>query len=437
MNRFTITACLLALSALSHAQAPLLTGKWIVTSDYFGTPSLQRLTLEQQGSTLTGTFGGDKLEGTVIGNVINLVSTDSDGGSDTLHGIWKNGAFSGDITEVDSSNPAHPDHFTFTAAPAPSLEHPTPQRHDFTPTIFRRQFSPAYPPVLTVNPGDTIHTTTVDAGGTDEHGVRRVMGGNPETGPFYIRGAQPGDTLVVHLVRLKLNRDYAISDDGLDERVLGSHLAVLGKDLGKSNRWHIDLAQGLVSPEIPGDHMKSFTIPVHPMLGCIATAVNPSNAPPGTGDSGGYGGNMDFNGIAEGATIYLPVSNPGALLYLGDGHALQGDGELNGNALETSMDVEFTVDVIPGKRINGRRIETADEIITMGLSGSLDDAIKEATGQMADWLHQDYNLTPSETAQFLGVAAEYHISEVADRNAGIVLKIAKSKLSKLTPGEKK
>jgi amidase len=432
MKRVTVAACLLALSPLSYAQAPSLTGKWIVTSDYFGTPSLQRLTLEQQGNKLTGNFGGDKLEGTVTGNEITFVSKDSDGGSDTVHGIWKNGAFSGDIVEVDSSNPAHPDHFTFTAALAPPLEHPTPQRHDFTPTIFRRQFSPAYPPVLTANPGDTIHTTTVDAGGTDEHAIRRVTGGNPETGPFYIRGAQPGDTLVVHLVHLKLNRNYAISDDNLDERVLGSHLAVLAKDNHNNVRWHLDLAQGLASPEAPGDHMKSFTIPVHPMLGCIATAVGPGNAPPGTGDSGGYGGNMDFNGIAEGATIYLPISNPGALLYIGDGHALQGDGELNGNALETSMDVEFTVDIIPGKRINGRRIETADEIITMGLSGSLDDAIKEATAQMADWLHQDYNLTPSETAQFLGVAAEYHISEVADRNAGIVLKIAKSKLSGLT-----
>jgi acetamidase/formamidase len=435
--RTILAACLLSLAASCAAQTtPTLTGKWIVTSDIHGTRVYQRLTLEQQGTKITGDFGGDKLEGTLTGTELNFVSKDEDGGSDTVHAAWKNGTLTGDITEIDTASPTHPDRFTFTATLAPPLEHHTPQRHDFTPTVFYRQFSPSNMPVLTVNPGDTIHTTTVDAGGYDEHGVHRVLGGNPETGPFFIRGAEPGDTLVVHLVRLKLNRDYAISDDGLDERVLGSHLAVLAKDLGKSNRWHLDLANGLASPEKPGDHMKSFTIPVRPMLGCIATAVGPANAPPPTGDSGGYGGNMDFNDIGEGATIYLPVSNPGALLYLGDAHALQGDGELNGNALETSMDVEFTVDVIPGKRINGRRIETATDIITMGLAGSLDDAIKEATGQMADWVHQDYNLTASETAQFLGVASEYHISEVADRNAGIVLKIAKSKLAKLTPGSK-
>jgi acetamidase/formamidase len=141
---------------------------------------------------------------------------------------------------------------------------------------------------------------------------------------------------------------------------------------------------------------------------------------------------MDFNEIVEGATIYLPVSNPGALLYFGDGHAVQGDGELNGNALETSMDVELTVDVIPGKWIRGPRVESATHIMAMGLGGSLEDALRGATGSMAAWLNEDYKLTPSEVAQVLGTASEYRISEVADRNAGIVLKISKERLKELT-----
>jgi acetamidase/formamidase len=167
------------------------------------------------------------------------------------------------------------------------------------------------------------------------------------------------------------------------------------------------------------------------MLGCIATAGGPAGAPLGTGDSSYNGGNMDFNEIVEGATVYLPISNPGALLYLGDGHAVMGDGEVTGNALETSMDVDFTVDILPGKHINGPRVETPDAIISMGLSGSLDDAFKEATSTMADWLRQDYKLTPSEIAQILGVAAEYHVSEVADRNSGVTLKLKKSVLATL------
>jgi len=119
------------------------------------------------------------------------------------------------------------------------------------------------------------------------------------------------------------------------------------------------------------------------------------------------------------------VSTPGALLYVGDGHAAQGDGELNGNALETSMEVEFTVDVIPGRRAPGPRVESATHIMAVGLDGSIGDAFRDATANMAAWLEQKYGLTPSEVAEVLGTSAEYKVSEVADRNAGVVLKINK------------
>jgi amidase len=191
----------------------------------------------------------------------------------------------------------------------------------------------------------------VDAGGTDMNGVKRSLGGNPQTGPFYITGAMPGDVLVVHIKKLTLNRDWAESDDGLDERALNSDLAVKVKENGKSIRWQLDRSAGTATPEAPAEHLKHYAIPLKPMLGCISAAPGTAQAPPGTGDSGYYGGNMDFNEIRKGATVYLRVANPGALLYFGDAHAAQGDGELNGNALETSMDVELTVDVIPNKRI--------------------------------------------------------------------------------------
>lgn len=140
---------------------------------------------------------------------------------------------------------------------------------------------------------------------------------------------------------------------------------------------------------------------------------------------------MDFNEIGEGATIYLPVQNPGTLLYLGDAHAEQGDGELNGNALETSADVEFSVDVIPGTHLYGRRIETPTHIITMGFRPLSTMISKGATDAMAKWLNQEYALTPSETAQVLGTAAEYKVNEVADRNAGVVLRINRQRLAGL------
>jgi len=128
---------------------------------------------------------------------------------------------------------------------------------------------------------------------------------------------------------------------------------------------------------------------------------------------------------------------PGALLYIGDGHAAQGDGELNGNALETSMDVEFTVEVLPRKRVPGPRVESPTHIIAMGLAGSLDDAFRQATANMVQWLTDQYALTPSEVAQVLGTSAEFKVSEVADRNAGMVLMIRKDRLQSLTPAPAK
>lgn len=408
-----------------------LTGKWRVTAEFYGTPTYGGLQLEQAGDKLTGNFHGDKLEGTVDGAKVHFVAKGGDGFTSEANATVVNGEMKGEVVGTDASDPTHPQRIPFIAELIKPIVRGN-ETHEFVPTVFYRSWSPMNKPVLRVRPGDTIHTTTVDAGGTDEKGVRRVMGGNPETGPFYIEGAEPGDTLVVHIVRLKLNRDYAISDDDVVSRATNTELAVRFKDSGKTVRWKLDRVNGTASVETPGEHMKSFSIPVKPMLGCVATAVTPASAPPPTGDEGGYGGNMDFNEIGEGATVYLPVSNPGALLYFGDAHALQGDGELNGNALETSMDVTVTVDVLPGKRMGGPRVETADAVIAMGLGGTLEDALRGATANMADWLQQDYKLTASEQAEFLGVASEFHISEVADRNAGIVLKIKKRDLAKLT-----
>jgi acetamidase/formamidase len=404
----------------------------MITADLFGTAIYERMELAQSNKNVTGKYAGDKItSGEVVGGTLHLMATSDDGSISDVNAKLDGGTLTGTAVQTDPKDKDHPFKYTFTATRIPPLQHRAAQRHEFTPTVFYRQFSPTNKPVLTIAPGDTVHTTTVDAGGADEKGVGRVLGGNPETGPFYVEGATPGDTLVVHILKLRLNRDYAISDDAIDESAMNSDLAVMMKDGGKTVRWHLDVAKGVAYPESAGPDLANYTVPLKPMLGCVATAVGPAEASPSTGDSGRYGGNMDFNEVGEGATIYLPVANPGALLYLGDAHAEQGDGELNGNALETSADVEFSVDVIPGTHLGGRRIETPTHIITMGLSASLDDALKSATDAMAKWLNEDYTLTPSETAQVLGTSAEYKVSEVADRNSGVVLKINKQRLSGL------
>ena len=431
MNRTVLSGFLLIFACRATlAQMPTFSGRWIVTQDFFGTPRYMRLQLEQNGSKLTGQLNSDTLEGSVIGNRVHFLARSKQNDTIEVQGIFAEGILTATMVATDSA-PHRAYTFSLTAKPAPPLDHPPPQRHEFTPTVFHRQFSALNKPVLKVAPGDTIHTTTVDAGGTDEKGTRRVAGGNPQTGPFYIEGAMPGDVLVVHIVKLRLNRDWAISDDSLVDRSLNSDLAVKMKDVGQEVRWHLDFSSGKAFPETPAEHLAHFSVPLKPMLGCIAAAPSISGAAPGTGDSGYFGGNMDFNEIGDDATVYLRVANPGGLLYFGDGHAAQGDGEINGNALETSMDVELTVDVLPNKKIGDPRVETADALISMGLNGSLDEAFKEATSDMAAWLAEDYHLTPSEIAQVIGAAAEYRVSEAADRNAGIVLKLKKEYLRTL------
>ena len=113
---------------------------------------------------------------------------------------------------------------------------------------------------------------------------------------------------------MRLNRDWAISDDGIVGRALDPGFAVKMKDGFKNVRWRLDRQRGLAMLETPTAHLANYTAPVRPMLGCVAVAPGFGAAPSPTGDSGRFGGNMDFNEIVEGATVYLPVMQPGALL---------------------------------------------------------------------------------------------------------------------------
>lgn len=248
MPKFTLAACLLSLFCLNQnssaqdSKGPL-TGRWLVTSYFKGTTLYFRLNLEQQGAKLTGDFDGDKLEGTVTGNAVRLLAKDEHSGSEDVKGTLSGNSMSGTVIFSDADNPDHPDTYEFTATLVPPRPSGPAKRHEFVPATFYRQFSPHNKPVLTIAPGDTIHTITVDAGGTDEKGVTRVFGGNPETGPFYIETAVPGDTLVVHITRLRLNRDWAMSDDYIVDRGMDRDMAVKAKDDGKSVRWHLDTAK--------------------------------------------------------------------------------------------------------------------------------------------------------------------------------------------------
>jgi acetamidase/formamidase len=411
-----------------------IAGDWLMNLDVAGTPVNKVLTLKVDGGKVSGTLRGlgqSAISGTLDKGALRFTVQEDGKTYGEYEGALRGDQLSG-TARVFHDQPEQRLPARWTARRLPPPASGPPRRHELVPTRFYRSFSPLNPPVLHVRSGDTVHTTTVDAGGTDEKGVHRVVGGNPQTGPFYVDDALPGDTLKVTLTRLRLNRDWAISDDGLVPRALSARLGERMKYEPRDIRWRLDRQRGLAMPDPPDPHLARYAVPVKPMLGCVATAPPPINAAPPTGDSGSYGGNMDYNEVGEGAVVYLPVFEPGALLYVGDGHAVQGDGELNGNALETSMEVEFSVQVIHDHEIPGPRVETADYIQAMALAGSLDDAFRQATGHLTTWLLDEYKLTPSEAAQVMGTAVEYRISEVADRNAGVVARLRKSLLANLT-----
>jgi acetamidase/formamidase len=163
------------------------------------------------------------------------------------------------------------------------------------------------------------------------------------------------------------------------------------------------------------------------MLGCIAVAP-PAHQSFRTGFLGSYGGNMDYNQLQEGTTIYLPVYAPGALLFVGDGHAAQGDGELNGDALETSMEVEFTVTLRKGESTPRPRAENQEYLMALGIANSLPEALQSATTELARWLERDYHLEPNEAAIVLGTSIQYNVAEVVDPLVHIVAKVRKDAL---------
>lgn len=306
-----------------------------------------------------------------------------------------------------------------------------PQVHDYDPQHFQTHYSPYAEPVMHLAPGDSVRTRTLDSRGQDRDLKPRAPRGNPLTGPFYVDGAMPGDTLVVHLDRVRINRDTAYQTDLVASTALDTgYLQRIAGEKSGFTRWKIDAASGTARIIEPSGRMSAYAIKLSPMLGCIGVA--PSHDEVLTaGHLGPFGGNMDSPEVKEGATLYIPVFQPGALLFLGDGHAEQGAGELPGQGLETSMDVQFSVDVIPGHALGQVRTENADYVMIMGTGATVDAAMKSATTEMSRWLADTYGLTPHDIAPLLGTAMEYEIAEVVDSEYDVVAKVRKDALASL------
>ena len=420
--RMKTSLCLSMLASLlvaGLAAQATVAGEWILTRhDPFGS-DVSRLVLAVDGDKLTGTLRNRPIEGTVKGNSIEFKLENI-----LVKGALEGGELRGELVSGERT-------VKWTAVRVASRP-PDRRTHDFEPTEFHQYFSSTIKPALRIHPGDSVRTWAVDAGGRDKKGTQRSGGGNPQTGPFYVEGALPGDTLVVRLKKVRTNRDWAGSGNTIMVNALepGS-LANLKWAQDFPRRWKLDPVKGVAMLEKPSDALKALTIPLQPMLGCVATA------PQGTWsirttESGRFGGNMDYNQIREGTTVYLPVYHAGALLFVGDGHAAQGDGELTGDALETSMDIEFTVELIRNQGFGHPLAENSEFVISIGIGGSLDQAIQQATSGMVRWLERDYKLNANEAAMILGFAVKYDVVDLVGTQVSIAAKVPKATLAQIT-----
>jgi acetamidase/formamidase len=294
------------------------------------------------------------------------------------------------------------------------------------------------PPVARLKPGDILDTNTVDAFGNaiQKPGdtLSMVKGDNALSGPFYIEGAAPGDTLAVKILDLQVDGDQGVGAfaPGFGALNETNYTPMLHTPLPEKIWFYpIDHATNTATFKAL-DSDFSVKIPLHPFFGCIGVA-------PANGETRNaivpaeFGGNMDAPEVSVGNTLYLPVNVAGALLYMGDGHAAMGDGEVAGTAIEVPLRARLQVDVIKGQKINWPRFENEHAIMTVGAYRPLDDCLRIAFTELVGWIHNDYGLSEFDAYELLSKVARIHLDEMVDPNYVIVASIEK----KFLPAKKK
>ncbi|HKF22131.1 MAG TPA: acetamidase/formamidase family protein [Candidatus Angelobacter sp.] len=303
-------------------------------------------------------------------------------------------------------------------------------RYEVKPNELKYTYAASYQPVARLKPGDILETNTVDCFGNaiQKPGDTLSMskGDNPLTGPFYIDGAEPGDTLAVKILEITVDSNQGIG--------------ALAPGFGAINSTNYT---PMINPPIPEkiwfypiDHASNtatfhaldskFTVgfPLHPFFGCIGVAPAGGEARSSVVPEA-FGGNMDSPEASVGNTVYFPVNVSGAMLFLGDGHAAMGDGEIAGTALEVPLRARVQVHVVKGQKINWPRFENNEYIMTVGAYRPLDDALRIAFTELVAWIHNDYGLSELDAYELLSKVGEIHLNEMVDPNYVIVAKVKK------------
>lgn len=289
-------------------------------------------------------------------------------------------------------------------------------------------------PVAHIKPGTTLEANSLDCFGNalqkPGDSFSLVKGDNPLTGPFYIEGAEPADTLVVHILDLQVDGKQGVGtfSPGFGAINATHYTPMLETKPLPEKIWFypIDHAERSATFQALDSNYK-VKIPLHPFLGCIG--VCPANGEARSSIvPAEFGGNMDAPEASAGNTLYLPVNVPGALFYFGDGHAAMGDGEIAGSAIEVPMKVRLQFDLVKGKRTGWPRFENEREIMAAGIYRPVDDAVRIAFTELVSWIHADYGLSELDAYELLSKVGKIHLTEMVDPNYVVIASIDKKYL---------
>jgi amidase len=298
------------------------------------------------------------------------------------------------------------------------------ETHRLKPTVGHATFA-VRPPILTLKAGDVLESESLWGEWYEKAGGKWPG----EVGPVAIEGALSGDTLVVEVLKVRPNRDTAVSTQGgrFGALVPDSSTAFLNELFPRGRYvWRLDRERMTGTVDLPGSALKSVTVPLRPMIGRVATAPEGEEAFDGLWP-GPFGGNMDASDVREGTTVYLPVFHPGALFYFGDVHALQGDGEVCGSGLETSAFVAFRFS-LRRKTIAWPRLEDSEHLMVAGSARPLSDALRIAFVELIEWLVAEHGFAKADAYQLVSQVAVVRVANMVDPLYTVVAKFPKKYL---------
>ena len=250
---------------------------------------------------------------------------------------------------------------------------------------------------------------------------------NPVTGPFFVEGAEPGDTLAVHFVEIEPARDWAVSTTFPHFGALtGTHQTATLHPPLEERVWLYDVDRERRTVTFSA-RRSDFTLelPLDPMHGTVGVAPGGFEARR-TITPDAHGGNMDSPELRAGTTVYFGVNQPGALLALGDGHCRQGEGEVCGTAVEAAMDTVVVVDVVKGGGPTPwPRFETDDALMSTGSTRPLEDAYRISQADLVTWVSAELGLEQLDAYQLLTQVGQAPVANVCDPNYTLVAKVAK------------